>query len=84
MVLVPKSEKRRSWFRFYFVATSSAQGQFNIKNVIPGEYKAYAWDDVDPWIWMDPEFMRPINGKGEELTVEEGGHARVNLQLMPQ
>ena len=38
-------------------------------DLTPGEYKVYAWEDVEMGAYMDPDFMKPIESKGEGLTL---------------
>jgi len=63
----------------YFEADTDQYGHFEIDGVAPGEYKAYAWEDVEPGIWRDPDFMKALETKGEPLTIKTGGHESVKL-----
>ena len=58
-------------------------GRFTFKNVVPGEYKVYAWEDVESSAWMDPDFMKPLEGKGESVAVEESAQANVQVNVIP-
>jgi hypothetical protein len=51
--------------------------------VFPGEYKVYAWEDAESTAWRDPEFMKPLEGMGESVTVGESGQASVQVNLIP-
>jgi hypothetical protein len=41
-----------------------------------------AWDDVEPGIWWDPEFLKNYEGKGEQVTLKPAGHESVALRLI--
>ena len=51
--------------------------------MVPGEYKVYAWEDMESTAWRDPEFMKPPEGRGTSVTVGESGKAGVQVNLIP-
>lgn len=73
IVLVPKEPARREIPLYYPQAVTDQFGQFALKSILPGEYKAYAWEDVESSAWMDPEFMAPLADKGSPVSVSESG-----------
>lgn len=79
VVLVPQEKWRRERQQYYRTAKTTLNGQFTFKDVIPGEYRVYAWDDLEYGAWMDPDFVKPVEGRGETASVGEG--ARLTLQL---
>jgi protocatechuate 3,4-dioxygenase beta subunit len=83
VVLVPKEQVRRTIPEFYQQVTSDQHGRFMFKNVVPGEYKVYAWEDVESSAWMDPEFMKPLEDNGESVTVGESAQANVRVSVIP-
>jgi hypothetical protein len=56
---------------FYKVVTSDQYGHFVIKNVDPGEYKAYAWEDVELGAYMDPDFLKPVENRGQAVSIHD-------------
>ena len=50
---------------------------------MPGEYKVYAWEDLEAGAYMDPDFMKPIDSKGEALTLRENDQKSLQLTLVP-
>jgi hypothetical protein len=82
VVMIPESAEKRRYLRFCRTASADQDGLFAVSNVEPGEYTAYAWTGVETGIWMDPEFMKEYAGKGENLTIGEGGRENVQLTLL--
>jgi len=82
VVLVPKEKERLGIFAFYQQATTDQYGRFTFKNVVPGEYTVYAWEDVESSAWMDPDFMKPLEGKGESVSVGESAQVNVQVNLI--
>lgn len=57
-----------------FASTVSDQnGQFSLKNITPGKYRLYAWEEIENGIQYNPEFMKPLVELGTKITVEENG-----------
>ena len=82
VVLIPQEKERRDHEAFYQTATSDLSGQFRFKSVVPGEYRVYAWEEVEYSAWMDPEFMKPLESRGEAVSVTEGGRQAVQVNLI--
>jgi hypothetical protein len=83
VVLIPQSAKRREQFSFYKTVTSDQYGNFVIKNVDPGEYKAYAWEDLEMGAYMDPEFVKPVENRAQAISIHENSRERAQLDLIP-
>lgn len=83
VVLVPKSKERRERVLFFPTGTTDQNGHFTLKNVEPGDYKAFAWEEVEYGAYMDPEFLKPVESKGESVTVRESGWEKVELKVIP-
>ena len=83
IVLVPKDPARREIAWYYPQAVTDQYGRFAIKSVPPGEYRAYAWEDVESTAWMDPDFMLPLADKGTPVSLSESGALSVQVPLIP-
>lgn len=83
VVLIPQSEKRRAIPRYHKYATTNQNGQFTLKNVDPGDYRAFAWEDVETMAWMDPEILKPVESKGVNLKLEPGSSQTLQLTAIP-
>lgn len=82
VVLVPEKESRRSRQEFVKVATTDQHGRFTLKNVDPGDYCVYAWDDIENGAWMDPDVVKPVESKAKKLTLRERGKETVELKAI--
>lgn len=83
VVLIPRSPARGPLFDVYKVELSDHAGRFSFHNLAPGEYKVFAWEDIEMGAYMDPEFMKPVESKGEAVTIREGTDTSVQVQLIP-
>jgi hypothetical protein len=78
--LIPAALSARG-FRtdMYKAAATDAGGRFVIPNLPPGDYKAFAWTDIDKSALMDQDFMRLHEDSGVRVRIGEG--ERPSLQL---
>ncbi len=82
VTLIPDADHRAiSWL--YKTANTDQNGRFTMKGMRPGEYKVYAWEDIEPGAWQDPDFVKPHESAGEAVSVKESSHATVQLKLVP-
>jgi protocatechuate 3,4-dioxygenase beta subunit len=83
VVLIPKPAGRRSAAKFYKNTSTDQQGRFSLKSVMPGEYRAYAWEDVETMAWMDPAFVKTVEDKGVDVTIDPNGRQQLSLTAIP-
>jgi protocatechuate 3,4-dioxygenase beta subunit len=82
VVLVPEVA-RRSQMRLYEETTTDQYGQFILRGITPGDYKVFAWEEVESGAYHDPEFLKPYEERGEPVRVGEGGRQTIQLKLIP-
>ena len=79
ITLVSKQEGRVDLFK---VATVDPNGNFTLKDVAPGEYMAFAWQDVDVSMVQSPDFRKPFESKGVSVTIAPSGQASIQLRMI--
>jgi protocatechuate 3,4-dioxygenase beta subunit len=57
-------------------------GQFSIGGLAPGEYRAYAFDDIESGAWQDPEFMKPYENDGQRINIQDNDRETIQLKLI--
>ena len=82
IVLVPE-QKLRDRQEAYKNTTSDQSGHFSLKNLPPGDYKLFAWEDVEYGAYMDPDFLRPVEDRGQSISIQESSRETVQLNLIP-
>jgi hypothetical protein len=65
------------------VAFTDASGAFQIQGVPPGDYQVYAFEQIEKGDWQNPTIMRPFEGQGKPLHVNEGGKGTIDLVAIP-
>ena len=82
VVLVPDAP-RREQSTLFKTANTDTSGHFNIQGITPGDYKLFAWEDVESGAYQDPEFLKPFESAGESVAIREGGRESRQLKLIP-
>ena len=80
-VLVPDLARRYRADLFRSGSTDAA-GRIHLEDVPPGDYKAFAWEDVESGAWQDPEFIRQYEERGRPIRVSENGQASIELRVI--
>ena len=72
VVLAPAVPELRNFRHLYRVTNTSEHGLFVLRNVPPGTYKLFAYQEIEPFEWLDPELQRTVDGAAELITVGPG------------
>jgi hypothetical protein len=82
VTLIPDaSHQSLTWL--YKTASTDQNGHFTVKGVRPGEYRIYAWEDVEQGAYQDPDFVKPHESAGEKVSVKDSRQATVQLKAIP-
>jgi protocatechuate 3,4-dioxygenase beta subunit len=82
VVLVPDAP-RRGQPRFYRQALSDSGGRFTISSVTPGDYRLFAWEEIERGMYLDQDFLQAYEDAGKAVHVEEGASLSIPLDLIP-
>jgi hypothetical protein len=41
-----------------------------LPDIIPGEYKIYAWEQIEEGSYEDPDFMKAHESEGEKVSIK--------------
>ncbi len=78
VVLVPEPS-RRAQSTLFKEQTTDQYGHFELRGIAPGDYKLFSWEEAESGAWEDPEFLKPFEGKGEKITLQEGDQKTIKL-----
>jgi len=82
VVLVPEP-KRRSQARYFSNVETDQFGRFALRNIAPGIYQLFAWEEIEGGVYMDPDFLRKYEHSGKSVRLEEGARLSVQLEVIP-
>jgi hypothetical protein len=78
-VLVPSARGRVD---LYQTANSNKDGKVTFSNVPPGDYKLFAWEEIQSGAWYDPVLMEKFEDKGRLIHLEKAGAVTENVQMV--
>jgi protocatechuate 3,4-dioxygenase beta subunit len=64
------------------VRTADENGILSLRGLKPGEYRLYAWEDVEPGAPSDPDFLKQYEGQAKSLKLDASGHEAVQLKAI--
>ena len=82
VVLVPAAD-RRSNPSAYRNTFADQQGNFSIRSILAGEYRILAWEDIEPGAYMDPDFLKDFETRGEGVRVQRGSQNTLAVRVIP-
>jgi hypothetical protein len=79
-VLIPDRQRDRR--DLYRTTTSDQNGHFTIRTVVPGDYKLFAWEDLEPFAYNDPDILRKYETMGATVKVSESSKLTVEAKII--
>jgi len=80
-VLIPDRQRERR--DLYKLVTSDQNGHFTIASVAPGDYKLFAWEDLEPGAYNDPDFLRKYEALAMPVKISESSTSTVEVKVLP-
>jgi protocatechuate 3,4-dioxygenase beta subunit len=81
VVLVPSDRRMR--IDLFRTTTTDQTGRYVFKGVAPGDYKLFAWEDLEPFGYFDPVFLGKHETAGTPIHVEQNQSVSTNLRVIP-
>jgi hypothetical protein len=73
----PLQPERRDLYR---QARTSDDGTFTLKNLAPGKYRVFAWEEMDPGAFLDPDYMKPFESLGTAISVDDNDKKAIEVR----
>lgn len=81
VVLAPEA-KLRHVLGFYRTVSADEKGHFEINRARPGEYRLFAFEELDQGSIQDPDFLKPFEKFGLPVTLREGSNESQKLSVI--
>jgi hypothetical protein len=85
VVLIPEARLRHRTDR-YIAAYADASGNFQMKSIPPGQYTAYAFEQLEPGAYFafayDPRVNELFGNRGQPVTIAEAGSTTLQLKAI--
>lgn len=67
----------------YRTSVTNRLGRFTLRGIAPGDYKLFAWQEVQPGAFLDPDFLGAYEERGQSVHLKETERASVQLRMIP-
>jgi hypothetical protein len=64
------------------LVTTDANGNFTLHGLPPGDYKIFAWEEVETNAWMDRDYRQPFDSLSASAKVDQSTTPMVTLRLI--
>jgi hypothetical protein len=78
ITLLPESQSLEQAY-LYRRTITDRNGGFTLKNLTPGTYRLYAWDDLEDGAEYDSAFLKPYSPHSARIVIEEGQVSTVTV-----
>ena len=82
VLLAPADPAQRTAQRLYKKADTGHDGKFILKGIPPGNYRLYAWQEVEPGIWFETGFLAPFEMQATAVSLEAGDNKTIGLKVL--
>jgi uncharacterized GH25 family protein len=77
VVLIPKDETSRKWEN-----NTDETGGFTFKGLKPGDYRVYAWEDIEWGLTNDPAFLKKWDSRAADVKIDPSGKQTVQIKVV--
>jgi hypothetical protein len=81
ITLVPEGDARLRPDR-YRTALSGPDGRFMLRGIVPGDYRLFGWDELEPNAYLNVDFMSSYLELGKPVRIQPRQSASVSLMLL--
>jgi protocatechuate 3,4-dioxygenase beta subunit len=64
------------------LVTTDASGNFTLHGLPPGDYRIFAWEEVETNAWMDRDYRQPFESSAASVRVQESTTPSVTLRVI--
>lgn len=83
VVLIPDTQDLQKRDRDSKTGAFDQYGSFTIRGIAPGNYKLFAWENLQDEAWRNPDFLKQVESKGMSVSVAEGEQKQAQPTLVP-
>src|SRR5439155_18670174 len=82
VTIAPRTSSRRA--DLFKTITADQNGAIRMRGIVPGEYHAFAWEDIEPGMLQSDEFVAQFASRATRVSFARGDQQRVSLTVIPR
>ncbi len=63
-------------------AATDQNGSYHLTSLAPGDYRIYAWEDIEPGLAQEPTFRKNFESRAAVAKLQEKSHESIELKLI--
>jgi hypothetical protein len=79
-ILVPAQRNRPDLYR---MADTDQNGRFTMTGITPGEYRLFSWEAIEPYRYLDPDFLKRFESDGRAIHIAESSAQTIDTKMIP-
>lgn len=79
VALIPDARDRKELFRSL---VTDKDGRFTFAGIVPGDYKLFAFDELERGAYFDPEVLAQFDDRGKPVHLAESADESIDLQAI--
>ena len=79
-VLVPDVRSRQDLYR---TAMTDPEGRFTFREITPGDYRIFAWEDIEPFAYYDTAVVKQYEAAGKQVRIQEASAETAEVRVIP-
>jgi protocatechuate 3,4-dioxygenase beta subunit len=79
-VVAAPAGPRAAWPDLVRSAVAGKDGKFELRDLAPGDYQVFAFEDAEPGAPLDPDFRKPFEKQATPVHIDANQHATVRLR----
>ncbi|HET8890804.1 MAG TPA: carboxypeptidase regulatory-like domain-containing protein [Candidatus Angelobacter sp.] len=83
VVLAPAAPELRGSHLLFRVTHTTEHGLFTMRNIKPGTYKLFAFQEIEPFDWLDPDLLKIVEASAASVTAGPGEAVQRDLIAIP-
>jgi len=81
VVLIPDQSRHRD--ELYRTADTDESGHFTLRGIVPGTYRIFSWEDLEPYAYYDKEVLARFEQQGKPVRIGESSKQDVEVRIIP-
>jgi hypothetical protein len=72
----------RDWADLARSAVAGREGKFEVRDLAPGDYRVFAWEDAEPGAPLDADFRKPFEKQAASVRMAANGRETIQLKAI--
>jgi hypothetical protein len=81
VVMIPETQRERH--ELYKTALTDPEGKAVIRGLAPGDYRLFAWEDIEPFSYFDADILKQFEQQGKLIHARESNREPVEMKIIP-